>query len=229
MILSDIVKYILYKCTLSGAKYNNNKIIIVIASCKNRPQMIFSQADHLRPIFAIRLASSNDSLADFNDETFAALQAKHPPPPTDTCIPPPPSPEAFSIQVLPNDVLTAIKSFPNCSSGGPDKLQPQHLKDMVLGLDDPLESPILSALTEFCSLVLQGNTPAESRPFFIGASLVAFRKKQWGGGGVRPIAVGCTLRRLVAKVASRKVACEMADLLSPWQLGSPGYLLITPW
>ena len=36
---------------------------------------------------------------------------------------------------------------------------------------------------------------------------------------MRPIAVGCTLRRLVAKVASSKVQEEMATLLAPKQLG----------
>lgn len=46
--------------------------------------------------------------------------------------------------------------------------------------------------------------------------LVALRKKQ---GCIRPIAVGCTLRCLVAKIASRSVMEEMADLLSPRQLG----------
>ena len=33
------------------------------------------------------------------------------------------------------------------------------------------------------------------------------------GGGVRPIAVGCTLRRLVAKISGQKVVDEMAELL----------------
>ena len=65
-------------------------------------------------------------------------------------------------------------------------------------------------------MVLRGDVPAEVRPLFFGASLVALRKKS---GGVRPIAVGCTLRRLVAKVASRMVRDEMEPLLSPKQLG----------
>ena len=42
--------------------------------------------------------------------------------------------------------------------------------------------------------------PAQVRPLFFGASLVALEKKT---GGVRPIAVGCSLRRLVAKIAGR--------------------------
>ena len=96
------------------------------------------------------------------------------------------------------------------------RLQPQHLKDMTSNIADPDESPLLSALSDFCSLVLQGNTPERIRPFFFGANLVALRKSQ---GGVRPIAVGCTLRRLVAKVVSRFVVDDMADLLSPRQVG----------
>ena len=104
----------------------------------------------------------------------------------------------------------------NGSAGGPDRLQPQHLKDMTSKIVDPEDSPLLSALCDFCSLVLQGNTPVCIRPFFFGANLVALRKSQ---GGVRPIAVGCTLRRLVAKVVSGFVVDDMADLLSPRQLG----------
>ena len=38
-------------------------------------------------------------------------------------------------------------------------------------------------------------------------------------GGVRPIAVGCTLRRLLAKVACNLVAADMANLMAPRQLG----------
>ena len=45
---------------------------------------------------------------------------------------------------------------------------------------------------------------------------MALEKKS---GGVRPIAVGCTLRRLVAKVASQMILEEMAELISPRQHG----------
>ena len=38
-------------------------------------------------------------------------------------------------------------------------------------------------------------------------------------GGVQLIAVGCMLRRLVAKIASYSVMVDMAKLLSPRQLG----------
>ena len=92
--------------------------------------------------------------------------------------------------------MAAIRSFPNGSAGGPDRLKPQHLKDVIQGVDIVEDSPFLCALTEFCNLVLRGNVPDEVRPFFFGATLVALRKQS---GGVRPIAVGCTLHRLIAR------------------------------
>ena len=50
-------------------------------------------------------------------------------------------------------------------------------------------------------------------------NFTALQKKD---GGVRPIAVGCTLRRLVAKLAGRKIMDEMGELLAPrysWAMG----------
>ena len=165
---------------------------------------------------AIRLASSEDTLADFSDNTFTALQAKHPLPHPDCSIPPVPLVSSGCLEVTAGAVVRAIKSFPNSSAGGFDRLRPQHLKDLLTIVGDVEDSPLISALIAFCTLVLEGRTPEEVRPFFFGASLVALQKKS---GGVRPIAVGCTLRRLVAKVAGFMVVEDMAALLAPRQLG----------
>lgn len=55
---------------------------------------------------------------------------------------------------------------------------------------------LLRSLSSFINLVLAGEVAPLARPFFFGASLIALTKKD---GGVRPITVGCTLRRLAAK------------------------------
>jgi len=71
-------------------------------------------------------------------------------------------------------------------------------------------------MASFCALVREGRVPAEICPFLFSASLVALEKKS---GNVHPISVGCTLRRLVAKIASQLVVEYMAGLLSPRKLG----------
>ena len=163
---------------------------------------------------AVRLACSDDTLADRSDATYCALQRKHPAPHPDSSIPP--LPVQLSTMPVPEDMIVrAIKSFPNGSAGGPDGLMPQHLKDLISSGAGSGREAILSTLASFVELVLSGNTPTSVRPFFFGANLIALQK----GGGVRPIAVGCTLRRLVAKVAGMKVMDEMAALLAPRQLG----------
>ena len=165
---------------------------------------------------AVRLASSEDSLAPVNDTTFSALLAKHLPPSESSILPPPP-PDPASIQISfpPAMVAQAIRSFSPGSAGGKDGLSPQHLKDM-LNSPSGVTAPLLSALSSFSFHVFSGKTPPLIRPIFFGAKLIAIEKKS---GGVRPIAVGNTLRRLVAKMTSGLVREDLSSLFAPRQLG----------
>ena len=69
---------------------------------------------------AIRLTSSDDILADFNDDTYNALIiAKHPPAHPDSRTPPSPAVSVQEVLEVSNmDVVQAIKSFPCGSAGG---------------------------------------------------------------------------------------------------------------
>ena len=162
---------------------------------------------------AVRLASSDDTLVPINEATFEALKAKHPPSHPQTALPPVNDNLQISIVTV-EEIIQAIHSFPKSSAGGPDGLRPQHLKDMMSVDISCLD--LLPNLTSFVQLVLEGRTPQSIQPFFFGANLTAIQKK---GGGIRPIAVGCTLRRLSAKVAGGRVLKEMGNLLAPQQLG----------
>ena len=75
---------------------------------------------------------------------------------------------------------------------------------------------LLPALGHFVELVLEGRTPLLWRTFFFGTNLTALQKKS---GGIGPIAIGCTLRCLAAKVMGGELREEMRELLAPWQLG----------
>ena len=105
---------------------------------------------------AIRLACSDDRLAPFNSATLATLQEKHPVPHLDTAIPPTPNP--ILVQVDPVSVVRAIRSFPSGSAGGPDRLRPQHLKDLLQTAGDE-DSRFLQSLASFCTLVMEGRVP----------------------------------------------------------------------
>ena len=96
---------------------------------------------------AIRLACSEDTLADFSEVTYDALCAKHPPAHPNSEIPPAPIvSDGSELDVSCMDVLRAIRSFPCGSSGGPDRLRPQHLKDLVqLMAEEDSENPLLVA------------------------------------------------------------------------------------
>lgn len=161
---------------------------------------------------AIQLLSSDDTLAPQTDETLRSLKAKHPPP-----TPLPPDLENTSLNSLvvdKKDILKAISSFPPGSAAGPDGLRPQHLKD--LAQCGEAGSGFIDALTDFVNFVLDGHCHAHVKPLFFGGRLLALSKKC---GGIRPIAVGMTLRRLASKCASHFGIAHLTSYLSPRQLG----------
>ena len=103
----------------------------------------------------------------------------------------------LSFKCTTSDVIHAVKSFPAGSSGGLDALRPDHLKDMLMTESaNPAEDSInLHILTNFVNLILDTTkVPTAVQPIFFGARLIPLKKKD---GGLRPIAVGNTLRRLV--------------------------------
>ena len=162
---------------------------------------------------ALRILCSEDKPADFTDEAFASMQEKHPARFSDMSSIP--DPRSFSsISVSENEVLKAVRSFPAGSSGGPDGLRPQHVVDLLACKTN--RPVLLTALTKFVNLVLGGGCPLSVSSTFFGARLIAIDKK---AGVFRPIAVGYTLRRLVAKCANNYAQVKLFDYLSPIQLG----------
>ena len=165
---------------------------------------------------AIILATSDDQVALENATSFADLLQNIQVCTLKLCFQTLASDPPPSVPVTSDEIVRAIQSFPCGSAGGPDGLRPQHLKVMVSLSTHSGGTILVEALQSMISLILSGQPPLSIRPFFFGAFLIALEKK---GGGIRPIAVGCTLCRLAAKVVSGKVMVEMATLLSPCQLG----------
>ena len=163
---------------------------------------------------AIRELSSEDTLAPDNDETVAKLKERHPAAPEGISIPPAPENDEAHIPVTVDSVKTAILSFPAGSAGGPDGLKPGHLKNMIGAAE--AGNRLLESITKLVNLVLKKEIPVEIRPIFFGANLCALSKKE---GGIRPIAVGTTFRRLTTKVGLKPISRELGTFLRPNQLG----------
>ncbi|XP_055347348.1 uncharacterized protein LOC129594623 isoform X1 [Paramacrobiotus metropolitanus] len=164
---------------------------------------------------AVGVVMGEDALAPMNADTLEALRDKHPPEPEDSDYPPPPEQLQKPPFVTPAEVLQAVLSFPSGSAGGCSDLRPQHLKDMLCG-PGAVESELCSALTDFVNHVLHNDIPEDIRPFFFGANLIPLAKKD---GGIRPIAVGETFRRLVSKMVSQRCTDKMKELCNRVQFG----------
>ena len=157
--------------------------------------MISAKLDEGNVRAGIRLAASDDSVAPFDNNTYEKLQSKHPP-----RVP------NHAQQNVEDSLITfepivakAINSFPSGSSGGPSLLVPQLYKDLIAKSNRSVGNEFLQKLTSVLNIVLEGKVPVGLRPFFFGAKLIGLRETD---GGIRPIAVGNTLRRICAKCVS---------------------------
>ena len=84
----------------------------------------------------------------------------------------------------------------------PDGISPQILKDLTAKSNGQTGLNFLRALTNLVNVILEGKVLLQLRLYFFGAKLIALKKPD---GGLRPIAVGNTFRRLSAKCAGYHV------------------------
>ncbi|KAD5316908.1 hypothetical protein E3N88_16854 [Mikania micrantha] len=156
----------------------------------------------------------SSGVAPLGDSTLKALIDKHP-------VVPPPSlpsnPLAQPTLVVDGEcVLKCIRSFPKGTSCGRDGMRAQHLLDAVGGEGSITSSGLLASITEVVNLWLGGSCPKVLAEFVASAPLTPLLKPD---KGIRPIAVGGIWRRLVSKVAMKKVGKEMTQYLGDHQFG----------
>jgi hypothetical protein len=111
------------------------------------------------------------------------------------------------------EILKIVKSFPKASAGGASELKPQHVLDAFVHQWQGEVGRNLAAVT---NQLLKGDCPDSVRPWLAGAKLAALPKPT---GGLRPIAVGETLRRIAAKAGMLCAADAVNERLRPFQVG----------
>lgn len=164
---------------------------------------------------AFRLLASEDCLAPDNEETFNILVNKHPSPTREIKLLPAPE-SSNPIIVDEQTVLKAIKNFKKGSAAGPDGIKPQYLKDMLSKKCGEAATRLLKSITALMNLMLAGQLCPEICEYMYGAILIALKKKS---GGIRPIAIGNTFRRLCARLSCGMVSNRMSNYFCPKQVG----------
>ena len=148
------------------------------------------------------------SVAPGTDETFRALQSR--PQEVQRAIPravvewEPESPVQIDMKIFLQSLRTAPKGF----SPRPGGFTCEHLRvllDVVATFD---------LLLEAASSLAQANLPVEIATALTGAHLTALTKPD---GGVRGIATGCSLRRLVARTLAKQFAKDFETECAPFQ------------
>lgn len=102
---------------------------------------------------AVRIASSDDTLAEVNDENYTKLLNM----PAPLHMLDPVTDETPYFQINENEVLKAISSFRKGSASGIDGLSPQHLKDLTSNSKSAQKSgrKLLEAVTKLVNMMLK--------------------------------------------------------------------------
>ncbi|KAL0841226.1 hypothetical protein ABMA28_014960 [Loxostege sticticalis] len=165
---------------------------------------------------ASNLLFSNDVVAPDCPETLSTLADKHPAPAATLLLPNPPIPDSAHLLTKEDEVMASIFSFKSGSASGLDGLSPQHLKDLLSVSVGDTGRVLLHNLTLLINLMLSGKVNSQICDILYGANLIALKKKD---GGIRPIAVGSTFRRIASKICCKHIAASVAADFQPVQLG----------
>lgn len=117
---------------------------------------------------------------------------------------------APSLEIKASTVKEALKNFKRGSAPGISGLSFDHL------VTSHRSGATVRALTSFINTALEGGIDHNVAQVFGAARLLALRKR---GGGLRPIAVGETLRRLVGKCVCLTLRKQLEQHFFPSQLG----------
>ena len=147
------------------------------------------------------------------EETLKEMKVKHPEAglPTVPCGPAPTA-VRFDTEL----VRKKVDGFPTGSAAGASGTRPQFLKDILSCTNRAVADAALSSLTDLTNHMVAGLAPRELSPFIAGAPLIALVKQ---GGGLRPIAIGETIRRLVSKCCCEATTEDAKIIFGSLQVG----------
>lgn len=147
-----------------------------------------------------------------NATRLAEMRAKHPEAQRGSGVDPgAPVPPTWEFDA--KDVVEQLRGFTKGTAAGPSALSVQHLLDTLNQANGEALSGSLAALV---NIIARGDAPRVVASHLAGGKLVALPKPP---AGLRPVAVGESLRRLVARCLCAKAKARVAEKLAPYQFG----------
>ncbi|KAL0216261.1 hypothetical protein P9112_008445 [Eukaryota sp. TZLM1-RC] len=192
-------------CKKDVADSRNGRKLLFCTNCK--------AVDTVRPPFRIPQALFSSSLADANSDTLERLQKLHPQE-NFKCSKPEVCPFWIENPITAIEVLKAIQKLPKGKAAGPSGISFDLLKIACSSAPE-----IADDLAHYFQqlIVLKINPPFE----LLAARLIALVKP--GNGikpdGIRPVAVGESLSRLLASIVFDRVKDKASTFLNPHQFG----------
>jgi hypothetical protein len=152
-------------------------------------------------------------MSEVSEKSIKEMRSKHP----EAAAPSRPEGESPPpVRFDEETVHKKVDSFPTGSAAGASGTRPQFLKDMMACPNKATGEDALKALTKLTNHLVAGLAPREVAPYIAGAPLMALNKPD---GGLRPIAIGETIRRLVSKCCCDSTADEAKLVFGALQVG----------
>lgn len=118
--------------------------------------------------------------------------------------------------ITPSEVIGTVRRFKKGSAPGGSGLSATHLRELLevptLGDDHNLAGEFAALTTKFA----KGQMNRALAPWFAGARLTPLKKRD---AGVRPVAVGETLRRVISSILTTRVRDRARENPAPLQVG----------
>ena len=120
-----------------------------------------------------------------------------------------------SLTVTAEDIRKAVKDVRRLTSGGLQQVTPWHLKRAILATSN---EDCATAAAHLATRWSKGDYPLLLGELAAESKLIALFKDE-RKVDVRPISIGCPLRRLLTKAYCNKLRTEITRIVSPTQLG----------